>query len=159
MSKKRLDSVKMKQIAAWKSLHPELSHKELAETFNITEAQARYSLQKYSDFALMQNTKNGRQIISGIIGDFIDEEKVISSQMTVILSELESNAEMAASSRLQMMNNYLTLKNKYQSLKLVKHLKGIDASIVASIIRRYEPNATDEDVIKIFKEELAKVTA
>lgn len=155
MNSKKLNDVKMKQIASWKSVHPELSIKELAEVFDISPAQARYSLQKYSDFSLMQNTKKGRQIVSGIISDVIDEESVIKSQMNTILSTLETDMDMAVSSRLNLMNQYLTLRTKVTNLTLQKHLKGIDAELVARIIRRFKPKATDEDVIKIFNEEMS----
>lgn len=154
MSSRKLNAVKMKQIAAWKSTHPEISVKDLAEVFDITPFQVRYSLQKYSDFSLMQNTKKGRQLVSNLISDVIDEESVIKSQMNTILSTLESDMDMAVSSRLNLMNQYLTLRTKVTNLTLQKHLKGIDAELVARIIRRFKPNATDEDVIKIFNEEM-----
>ncbi len=156
MSAKKLDPLRMKQIAAWKSTHPDMTLKDLSKLFEVSEARVRYALQKYSDFALMQNTKKGRQIVGSLISDVIREEDVIKNQISTILSELETSTDMVVSTRLKLMNEYLTLKNKVTALTLQKHLKSIDADLIARIIRRFKPSASNEDIIKIFNEELAK---
>jgi hypothetical protein len=104
----------------------------------------------------MQNTKKGRQIVGSLISDVIKEEDVIKNQISTILSELETSTDMVVSTRLKLMNEYLTLKNKVTALTLQKHLKSIDADLIARIIRRFKPSASNEDIIKIFNEELAK---
>lgn len=46
-----------------------------------------------------------------------------------------------------------------RSMQFASMAKDIDAKVVESIIRRYEPNATSLRVIEVFKEELARVKA
>lgn len=156
--KKRLSIMKMKQIAAWKSVHPELSHEQLAEIFECTPAQARYALQKYAELGEMaMATKKGKKVLSSLIKDYVDEDEILDKQIKEILSQLEVETNIAVSTRLQHIKDVLIIKEKAQKLKLEKHLRGIDSDIVAEIIKKFMPDATNEDIIKIFNEAKEKV--
>ena len=148
----------MKQIASWASIHPELTHEDLAEFFNVTAPQVRYSLRKFAELSdLAQNTKKGKQMLSGLVSDIIDENSILESQIHKILTELEVDQDMPASSRVELLQQVMNVKEKFQKTQLAAHLRKPDAKIVAAIIRRFLPGASDEDIIKIFNEEKEKL--
>ena len=46
------------------------------------------------------------------------------------------------------------IQKQLKAQEIEAHIKRTDAQVIARIIRRYVPDATDTDVIKIFREEL-----
>jgi len=157
--KKKLKEFQMKQIASWAVTHPDLTHDELAQIFECTIPQARYALQKYAELSeLAQNTQRGKQVLQNLVKDTIDDEvEVLNSQVRSIIAALEVDQDMAISTRLQHLNNIMTIRQKIQAMSLSTHMKNVDAKIVAAIVRRFMPNASDDDIVKIYQEEKAKL--
>jgi hypothetical protein len=160
MGKRRaLSEMQMKQIATWAVMNPEMTQRELALKFNCSEAQVRYSFEKFGDVAVFsQNTRSGRKALTQILADTIDnDENIMREELKNIIAKLMVDSEMESTSKLQLLNMASTIKVKLQKVSMQNHMRDLDARTVAAIIRRYEPNASDEDIIKIYKEERKKL--
>jgi len=44
------------------------------------------------------------------------------------------------------------MRKTLQQINLENHIKKTDAGIIANIIRKFKPDAGDDDIIKIYKE-------
>lgn len=158
----------MKAVAVWKSNHPGATIAELAERFNIKPHQVRYALDKYAEDAnLMKNTRAGRKAVaSALIGNGSPERpadesslELLNNQLALILAQLECDDAMPVMARVQALNTATRVKRLLQSMTLQHHLKRLDADIIAAIIRRYNPNVSDTEIIEIYNEELANLRA
>lgn len=157
----------MKAVAVWKSNHPESTIAELAERFRLKPHQVRYALNKYAEDAqLMKNTRAGRKAAAGaLMGQSPDRPadesalELLNNQLALILTQLECDDAMPVMARVQALNTATRVKRLLQSMTLQHHLKRLDADIIAAIIRRYNPNVSDTEIIEIYNEELANLRA
>lgn len=151
------DKSVMKQIAIWKANHPEETHKSLSERFGLPVHRVRYALQKNAELAeTMKNTKRGRAIQSRYLAGSTDDLELLRKQFSFCVAELENDNSMAIASRIDLLNKIIRIKVYIQSVELQGHIKRTDAELIARIIKRFIPNATNEDIIKIYQEEFEK---
>jgi len=76
-------------------------------------------------------------------------DEIFDKQIHFALAQLEDDKDAPAVERVAALF-------KLQQMMLSNHLKRADAGIVASIIRRFLPTATDVDIVKIYSEEVEK---
>jgi predicted transcriptional regulator len=147
----------MKSIAVWKSNHPEETMNQLSDRFGLPDHKIRYALEKYAEGAeLMKNTRRGRNDASRYIAGRGDDIDLMRGQLDICIAELDTAKNMAVSTRLDLLYKAMRIKSYLQDIDVSKHIKSTDAQLIARIIRRFIPEATNEDVIKIYKEELLK---
>jgi predicted transcriptional regulator len=160
MAKKKLTAEEMKQIAAWASTHKDWTDAEIADLFHVSTSQVRYARQKWSELSdLALNTKRGKEMLGTLISGKIDEREELESQVRLIISQLSADTSMSAGPRLKLMKEVMIIKEKLLKTGLIGHLRGLDAQIVAAIVRRYDPHASEEDIQKIYYEEKMKLEA
>ena len=153
----------LKEIALYKALYPRKSVRELAKKFKVADYVARYAIRKYSEYALenkmFNNNKKTRQITAKIIAEEIDQLEVLKKQLNQCLAEVDNNSNLALSSRIELLYKIMRIRVHIQQIELESHLKKTDAQIIANIIRRFNPELSNDDIIKIYNEELYKWTA
>lgn len=76
-------------------------------------------------------------------------DELFDKQLKYALAQLDTDTEAPAVERVAALH-------KLQQMMLISHMKRADANIVASIIRRFIPDASDSDVVKVYSEEVAK---
>ncbi|MCS7054447.1 MAG: hypothetical protein NZM09_12060 [Ignavibacterium sp.] len=147
----------LKKIAIWKVNHPEYTLEKLEQKFKVPTHVARYALQKFAGEAeLGKATRKGRTIQTKIIADSIDHIETLKHQLSYCLAELENNDRIVISSRIDMLYKMIRLRVYLQDLEIESHIKRVDADVIAMIIKRFVPNATSDDIIKIYTEEFHK---
>lgn len=150
----------LKKIAVYKAEHPAATLAQLEKKFKVPDHVARYALQKYAEFSveakLLNATKKGRALHSDFMADNIDQVAVLKKQLNFILAELENNQKLVLSARIDMLYKAMRIRVHIQQVELESHLKRADADVIASIIKRFLPDATDDQVIKIYTEEYHK---
>ena len=70
--------------------------------------------------------------------------------------EIQSAEDMEYGEKVYLLDKLSSIKKKIQAVDLKTHIKSVDARVIAEIIRRFEPDATDEDILNIFYEALEK---
>lgn len=155
------DKAYLKKIALWKASHPKCTLEELEKKFKVPTYVARYALQKFAELSevaeLMTATKKGRSILSEFTADEIDQVNLLKKQLNYCLAEIENNKSLVLSSRIDLLYKAMRIRVHLQQVEIESHLKRADALLIARIVRRFKPDATDEDVIKIYTEELMKL--
>ena len=113
-----------------------------------------YVLKDFIPF-LMALQKSGQNLTipdeSEFTGSVTD---LIKSQMTVCVQQLYSE-NLTAASRMKLLKQLASLQKDVQATELEKHMTHIDAKIIAAIIRRFKPDADNDEIIRIYKEESA----
>lgn len=148
-----MDPVTMRRIAEYAEKHVGLSHADIAEIFGCTIGQVRYARKAYKegkldDVGAGKRTPRARKVDDPIEGF----EQVIRRSVGLLQEDkkLDALRYISAAERIASM-----LRTR-QAIELTGHLKRADAAIIAGIIRRYQPSATDADVIRIYREEVER---
>ncbi len=151
-----LDKDLQKKIAMYKADHPEETLSALSKRFKVSTGQIRYALSKHAEFSkTVTNTKLGKQYKAKMLSDTVDVVEVLEDNLRIVASEL-NGSEHAITTRLEIMTKMINIRANLQKISLENHLKRADAGIISNIIRRFEPSATADDVIKIYEEEYTK---
>ncbi len=152
----QLTTQKQRVIAKHKEANPHLTYSELASMFNCTFYQARNAHQKYLTGALNRSKPRIRPAkIEHIRIEFTADE-LLERQYHIAIASLEAEKNLLLEERVKMLNILFDNRKILQQVKLESHIKRADSAIIASIIRRFEPEASDERIITIYREELEK---
>lgn len=144
---------KMLQIAILKASHPELSTKELAKKFHTEAHKVRYALQVYGERAkLLGNTQLGNMAASRFIASAVDDVELLRGQLAYCLSQLETNPKMKIGPRIDHLYKAMRVRVYLQDVEIQSHIKSTDAELIAMIVRRFKPEATNDDIVKIYQE-------
>lgn len=81
--------------------------------------------------------------------------ELIKSQAAVAVQQLYQE-ELSGSERVKQLEKLAKIQKDMQKTELQSHLKSLDAKIVSILIRRFRPEATDNEVIKIYKEAVSE---
>jgi hypothetical protein len=132
--------------------NPKATIGEVADKYTVTYDQARRVLKQGQAGEL---TRSKPRMQKKKVEDVIQAQTpdaLLELQLHRCLAQLESNTEMPADERIAALKDLILVRKNLQYLSLEKHLKKTDAGIIAVIIRRFAPESSDEDIIKIYKE-------
>ncbi|MFA5322933.1 MAG: DUF1804 family protein [Smithella sp.] len=79
---------------------------------------------------------------------------MIKSQASLCVQQLYQE-DLKGSERLKLLKQLAAIQKDIQQTELERHMYHLDAKTVSLIIRRFKPDATDDEIIKIFAEESA----
>lgn len=134
------------QIAQKKERNPEMTFHQLAAQFNCTYNQAWRAHKLYKEGKL--SGKQGRAKVRTADTDPAFTELYKRAMEGLATSDLEG-AELMR--ELERAANTMRI---HQQVDLSGHIKRKDAHIIARIIRRFYPSASDKEVIEIYYEEM-----
>jgi hypothetical protein len=75
-------------------------------------------------------------------------------QIQISLSQLAASEKMPVRTRVPILGTLARTHRSVQEAKIEAHLKTPHAQILARLVRRYRPDATDEEIIIIVREEI-----
>lgn len=149
-----------KTLALYKVEYPDSSITEIAKKFRVKYHQARYAIDKYaSDTEFLSMNKVSKIRASKLVAEHYDDIQLLEKQFKTCISQLEVDEKMVLPHRVEFLSKIMRIKVQLTRIELEKHLKRADASIIASIVKRFMPEATNDDIIKIYNEEKNKMAA
>lgn len=123
---------------------------------NITYEQARNVMRKGDSGKLQTSrTKTKTHNVDEVI-ETLTFHEIIEHQLHYAAAQLHTDKAMCHNDKIQLLNKLVGTKAVAQKMSIESHIKTTDAEIIASIVRRYEPDASDERIILVYKEELEK---
>ena len=139
-------------IGRWKRKHPQISVRELCERYDATPRQVRTALQKFEAGVLIKPNRHNvpRKKINEL--KTLPPEELLAGQLAHSIAQLEADAKMDLQLRVSLLDRLTSMIKTMQQVALTGHLRSADAQIIAIIIRRYVPEATDDDVIRLYHE-------
>lgn len=90
------------------------------------------------------------------LSDFISIEKFIEHQLTVVIAQL-NDKKLTLEKRTFLIKSITEINKKLKAQLLENHLKNANARLIICIMRRLQPEISDEEIMKIFKEESEKM--
>jgi len=157
MSKKaerpRMTVSMQRKVAAWASKHPDESVRDVARYWDVSYDQARNAIEKHKagKLATPPGRPSDKKVVAAITGE-LDVDAIIARQHEYAAAQLMASESMPVHERVKLVGDLVAIRKTIQAVTLQGHMKRIDAAVVAAIIRRYEPNATDDDVLRIYAE-------
>ena len=139
-------------IGKYKDKYPNATIGEIAGKYKCTYAQARNALQQYKA-GMLNRERPRKQDVSKILRDNKSSD-LFQKQFDLSLAMLEKDDRMPVGDRVVLLDKLAGINKTLQQISLQNHLKRTDAELIARVIRRYEPEASDETIIKIYHEEL-----
>src|SRR5574343_121181 len=142
------------QIIEYIHKYPNASPKDIGEIFGVTR-QTVWNIKK----SLPKGNKE----------NFEKKQKEITTKYEVLLTEFEAGLlraiERFSEEQSEMELHPLTTsaRNLSQSLvhllnsRILGHLRGIDSSVLCSVVRRFAPEMTETEILMIYKEEFEKL--
>lgn len=154
---------RLRIIKYWNK-HPELGPSAIADLFGITRSQARWIL-KLEQEGKLQSEIPGmrRRSVSTIqlkkMTKELDLDQALEEQLRMCLAELSTVSSMPMLERIDRLSQLMQVRKTLLQTKLQSHLRRIDADVIATIIRKYDPEASDEDVVKIYRAAIEELKA
>ena len=157
MTRKKSDSELLKKIALHKVNNPDHTHRKIAEIFGVKPHVVRYAIEKYAQsIELMKSTRKGIYEQTKFIASSYDDLELMKRQLNFCAAQLENDQNMSIANRVDLLYKIMRIRMFLQSVELESHIKRADADIIARIIRRFLPEATNDDIVKIYQEEYVK---
>lgn len=154
----KLTSETLKSIAIYKAENPNTPLSHIAKNFRVPYHKARYAVDKYAnDVNFLKGNAKGKITASKVIASRANEVDLMKHQTAYILAALEVNDKMPVIQRTEVLVKVARIKKLISDFELEAHLKRADAKIIAAIIHRFIPDASSDDIIKIYYEEMAKL--
>lgn len=139
------------KIARWAVDNPSASMTEVAEKFGVTVHQARYYHQQYLSGKLTRKPPKKAHTRKNRAITMKSTEELIEEQVRQAVEDLYNDAEVAPVERLDALSTAVSVRRVAQQVGLQQHLAKVKADIVAEMVRELKPEATDEDIIKLYK--------
>ena len=135
----------------------DVTYGSLAAKWNCTVDQVRSYVTKYRSgaYAGRQGRKPAARTARNPLAPVSTS---IDQELQMALEDL-STADLTPNDRIFLLEKLTKAMRTVQQTALTGHLRSQDALLIASIIRRFEPEATDEDIVFIINEERAKCLA
>jgi len=138
-----------RKLGIYKQRWPKTSYVRLATIFHCTYEQARAAHQRYIQGNLGPS-RGGRARKVAPSGQPIVELELL---VDIALQKIKQRASQIDIVEMVALIDKLSASLRIQQqMSLAGHLRRADAMIIGAIIRRYEPTATDDDVIRIYQE-------
>lgn len=139
------------KIGRYKSKNEKASYGEIAEKFNVSYNQARSACIAWKAGELKRSRPRGKAKEVEAVKS-VPADKLLEKQYHHAVAQLEANDKLEADERIGLLDKLFSMRKKLQQVRLESHLKKVDSEIFTAVIRRFEPNATDEDVISIYRQ-------
>ena len=141
------------RIGKFREKNPDNTMQAIAEYFNVSYHQARAAWLDYSSGKLTQRRESVNNRKAMTIKNNMSTDALFDEQIHMSLAQVEADGSMSVADRVALLDKLSAASKNVRNMKLEAHIKKTDAGIVAAIIRRFEPDASDERVIQIYREE------
>ncbi len=139
------------RIAKDKERYPAMTANELAQRYNCTPAQVYRAIKQVESGAIPKRAAKGSKDRLGHAMT-MDAPDLIREQYRLCLAQLESDQDLRYTERIPLLDRLVAMRKTMQQVELEGHLKRIDAGIVAALVRLLMPEATDEQVITLYRQ-------
>lgn len=90
------------------------------------------------------------------LSDFSSVEKYLEHQLSILIAQLNQK-RMSLNNRTFLLKQLTEINKKLKAQSLENYLKSGTAKLIIRIMRRLKPDLTDEEILKIYKEESEKL--
>ncbi len=150
---KKISQTTRRDIAKYKRDHPKATMEQIAQHFNVTSRQVQYALDLDERGELSRRktkTVDARQLQSALTKPL---PQLVEEQSHYTMAQLSAIADIDPLMRSRTIERVARARQVNLHADMQLNLHGVDWRILCSTIRRFWPEATDIDCIRIFNEE------
>ena len=159
-SNKLSDNARKRIVDCWLEHQREgkkISHDELAKQFKCTKVQVRYALRIAAEGKLgKKRTQASQARQAETIMNKTDKTAILDNQLHFALAQLEADKKLGPVERVNALEKVVRTQKTMDEHALQLHIKGLNWEVLSSIVRRFQPDADQKEILKIFREEEAK---
>lgn len=143
----------MKNIALYKAQNPDISAAAVAKHFNVTIHQVNYAVRQTKAGKIVMK-KTSKVKTAQALFKMKDDgyNKLFEEQTHYILAQLSVDEHLDHFKRVTVLEKIAKARKIQTEQEMQVHLKGMDWDIYAMTIRRFMPNASDKEIIRLFNE-------
>jgi hypothetical protein len=132
------------------------SYTAIAAMYHCTPEQVRAAVADYhaGRFAGRRSTRSRSKKVDAVVDGVGSSAAQLRRAIRHTIAELEQT-RLEPIERVQMIEKLTKAERELQRIELQDHMRRIDSEIYARTVRRFVPDATDQDVVKIYREEEA----
>lgn len=146
------------KIGKYKEKNPTATIQEIADKFGCTYQQARKAINDWEAGALSRPraTKPPKSPTrESVAGEERQSADQILEEQFLNACELLETATLTVDIKIQLIEKCYNMRKTIQQLRLEKHIKQTDATLIGIIVRMFEPEASDDRVIEVYREAYA----
>lgn len=143
---------KRQSIWKYKEKNADTTIQELAQKFNCTINQARKAVEdgRAGKLTRTKITKNKAIYTEETMNQ--NPDILLEKQFNIAVAELDADTTLDVESRINLLSKCINIRKTLQSLRLERYIKRADSVLFGIVIRMYEPEASDDRVIEIYKQ-------
>lgn len=142
---------KRQTIGKHKDKFPKATIADIAKQYNVSYNQA-YKAVKDWQAGDLHRTRPRPKPLKLAESLKIPADTLLETQYHTAVAGLNSNDKLAVDERVGLLDKLFAMRKTLQQVKLEGHIKRADAVVIAAIVRKFKPEASDEDVIAIYRE-------
>jgi hypothetical protein len=127
------------------------------QAYNVVRGRVKVKYSPRSDYGRRRRQEEGRRSFDVESMDHLDD--FLMHQLTMALEDLNVKSNIEPAERVKILKDIAGLEKARKDRELERYLKRPDAILIARIMRRFNSTLTDDDVIRIFKEESTRLAA
>jgi transposase len=125
--------------------------------YNVVQGRVKTRYAYRKDKGISRKVRDDEKLAEQVdLENFADVHDFMEHQI-VLVARTMNKTKLGAEERLKMIKDLSSMQKNLQSLRLEKHLQNIDAVLLTRIMRRFDPKLSDDDIIRIVREEQTKL--
>ena len=148
----KLTRQKKLAIGKYKNKNPKATYYEIAETYGCTYEQARSACVAFKAGEL---TRIKSRVKNSDIDEIVESQtadELLEGQYHTAVAQLQAETRILVEDRVKLLESLFAMRKILQQLRLESFIKRADAGVIRIIIKKFLPDASDDDVIKIYLE-------
>jgi len=127
------------------------------KVYNVVQGRVKTRYTYRKDKGISRKVREDEKLAEQVdLQNFADVHDFMEHQI-VLVARTMNKTKLGAEERLKMIKDLSAMQKNLQSLRLEKHLQNIDAVLLTRIMRRFDPKLSDDDIIRIVREEQTKL--
>lgn len=154
MRKKAAKLTRQKKIAIgkFKDKNPKATYYEISDTYSCTYEQARSACVAYKKGELTRVKSRAKTADVDEILENQTADDLLEKQYHTAVAQLQAETKLSVEDRVKLLSSLFSMRKILQQLRLESFIKRADAGVIKIIIKKFLPDCTDDDVIKIYLE-------
>jgi hypothetical protein len=123
---------------------------ELADEFHCTYNQARKAYEDYRSGKLSLKKPFEKKNSFLQITTLQAADELLERQYQVAMAELDAADNLLIEDRVKILNQLCSMRKMLQQLRMEAFIKRADSGVICILVRHFLPDASDEDVYKLY---------
>jgi hypothetical protein len=129
------------------------------KVYNVVQGRVKTKYSYRKDKGMSRKVGEDEKLAEVVDLDSFEDVSDFLEHQIVLVARSMNKTKLSAEERLNMIKDLTGQQKNLQAMRLDKHLKNIDAVLIARICRRFDKDLSDDDIIRIVREEQEKLVA